>query len=228
MSSNTLSLKPVLYNSIPDQNKVYANQLTTQEWNEIINILKTQSNVNAAYVERLHNWLVGENGSVSIDSEASFVEYTKNELSLLDDRVIKNKLSITYLEHTKADKQDLSLKADKSTVDNMLLQIVSIENTSNKAHEVSLKAQADAQLAITTASNFQNILSLKVDKDLTDLPKLQPEQDRSNTLLYVDCDGQPTKLPVKELLKYLLSTVTTTPSTMQTGEYIFLKKEDNA
>lgn len=228
MASNTLNLKPVLYNSIPDQKKVYANELTTHEWNEIINILKTQSNVNAAYIERLHNWLVGEDGNISIDSELPFVEHTINELSLLDERVRNNKLSITNLGVTKADKQDLVLKADKSDVDDIKLKISDIEYTSNKAHEISLKAQKDVQLAISDVVEVQNTLKLKVDKDLTDLLKLDPEQDRSNTLLYVDCDGQPTKLPVKELLKYLLSTVTTTPSNMQTGEYIFLKKEDNA
>ena len=108
MASNTLNSKPVLYNSIPDQKKVYANQLTTQEWNDIINILKTQSNVNAAYIERLHNWLVGENVNISIDSELPFVEHTINELSLLAERVSNNKSSITNLDTNKADKKDLN------------------------------------------------------------------------------------------------------------------------
>lgn len=44
--------KPKLIkNAIPDQLKTGANSLTIHEWNQIINILKTQANLNTDFLE---------------------------------------------------------------------------------------------------------------------------------------------------------------------------------
>ena len=43
----------VLFNSISDQHLTYAHQLSIKTWNDAINILKTQANVNAEYIQQL-------------------------------------------------------------------------------------------------------------------------------------------------------------------------------
>jgi hypothetical protein len=53
-----LSKKPaVIRNAISQQLKTSSNSLTIQEWNEVINILKQQTNLNSAYLETLHRAL---------------------------------------------------------------------------------------------------------------------------------------------------------------------------
>jgi hypothetical protein len=50
-----ITRKPnLIRNNIPDQVKSAANSLTIQEWNQTINILKTQTNLNTQYLEQLH------------------------------------------------------------------------------------------------------------------------------------------------------------------------------
>lgn len=73
----------ILYNSVPDQRLTYANQLTVKNWNDIINILKVQANINADYLEKLHTWFIGnydptksfEENIVSIPEDKNFAEY---------------------------------------------------------------------------------------------------------------------------------------------------------
>ena len=51
----------IKYNAIPEQNLRFANQLTVHQWNEIINILRVQTNLSSEYIEKLHLWLIGTN-----------------------------------------------------------------------------------------------------------------------------------------------------------------------
>ena len=80
MPKYTLPLnKQFARNSIPDQRLSYANQLTVQQWNNIINILKKQANENTAYLQMLHTWLVGSGASGSADvPEGTLFEYIIN------------------------------------------------------------------------------------------------------------------------------------------------------
>lgn len=67
----------IMHNSISDQTLTYTNQLTIKAWNDIINILKTQANLNADYIETLHKWFIGEDNNVLQTPEgySSFSEY---------------------------------------------------------------------------------------------------------------------------------------------------------
>lgn len=49
-----------IYNAIAEQTKTYANELEISEWNDIINILRLQTNASTTYEETLHKWLFGE------------------------------------------------------------------------------------------------------------------------------------------------------------------------
>lgn len=50
----------LIRNLIDEQTKTNANALSLEEWNYIINVLKTQANVNTAYLEMLHKLLFGD------------------------------------------------------------------------------------------------------------------------------------------------------------------------
>lgn len=55
-----LEKKPLLVrNGIVEQIKQAANSLTIQEWNQVVNTLKTQTNVTVEYLEKLHKALFG-------------------------------------------------------------------------------------------------------------------------------------------------------------------------
>ena len=64
-----------IYNSIDKQKKKYANELTIKEWNDIINILTTQSNANTEYTELVHRWLVGDGNELPNLRGKSLFEY---------------------------------------------------------------------------------------------------------------------------------------------------------
>lgn len=84
--SNKISVKQdILFNSIPDQQLLYANQLSVNAWNNIINILRTQANINATYNKTLHNWLIGTTGTdITLPNDKSFVTYVLDDLKSLN------------------------------------------------------------------------------------------------------------------------------------------------
>lgn len=72
----------IMYNDVSDQRLTYANQLNVKSWNDTINILKTQANINASYLSTLHNWLVGESETIyTLNSDKSFIEYVSEDLA---------------------------------------------------------------------------------------------------------------------------------------------------
>ena len=77
MANNVIKKhQTILNNNVGDQVLSHANQLTTKSWNDIINSLRTQANVNATYLSTLHKWLIGTGeGTVIIPDEKSFVEF---------------------------------------------------------------------------------------------------------------------------------------------------------
>jgi hypothetical protein len=61
--------KPKLIkNAIAYQNKTTPNSLTVHEWNHIINVLKTQTNLNTEYLDKLHYILFGSSTSDFIET----------------------------------------------------------------------------------------------------------------------------------------------------------------
>jgi hypothetical protein len=56
----TIEQKPTLVrNGIVQQLKQAANSLTIQEWNQVVNTLKTQANITVDYIEKLHRVIFG-------------------------------------------------------------------------------------------------------------------------------------------------------------------------
>lgn len=102
----------ILYNSVPEQRLTQPNQLTIKSWNDIINILKTQANINTDYLQKLHNWFIGHyddtkdfnENIINIpvdeivfgDYSPSFAEYVLNEIKYIIETplVINNKVNV--------------------------------------------------------------------------------------------------------------------------------------
>lgn len=109
----------LVYNSIPDQHMYSPNQLTMQIWNNIINQLRTQTNLNTEYLQQLHKHLFGDSeykfdtdtpvlSRVSYKDEDETItgqkEYTKHVsfnsgVNINDDLLIKGESSFTNVVH---------------------------------------------------------------------------------------------------------------------------------
>lgn len=70
-------------------------------------------------------------------------------------------------------------------------------------------------------------LNLLVPKRLSVMPTLNPLSNRQNAYLYVDDNGDSTKVSIKDMLGYLIRRGEDIPEDMQAGEYLLLEiKED--
>lgn len=78
----------LIFNNIPGQVLTYANQLTIKAWNDVINILRVQTNTTVDYLKRLHTWLVGDGESfISYSGADSFFGYVNNAHNTLDSKI---------------------------------------------------------------------------------------------------------------------------------------------
>ena len=78
----------LIFNNIPGQTLTYANQLTIKAWNDIVNILRVQTNTTVDYLKKLHTWLVGDGTSfISYSGADSLLGYIKNTNNTLDSKI---------------------------------------------------------------------------------------------------------------------------------------------
>lgn len=103
----------IKYNAIPEQNLRFANQLTVHQWNEIINILRIQTNLSSEYIEKLHRWLIGTNVNSTLPgpSEPEYggniseydgiIDYIFNYLNLNNKLIAANNAALnTFINET--------------------------------------------------------------------------------------------------------------------------------
>ena len=84
------------YNSIPNQQLRYANELTIAKWNAYINELKTQANDATTYIETLHKWFIGTSDNViAIPESKSFAEYVLSTLSIHKEKLKSHDATLT-------------------------------------------------------------------------------------------------------------------------------------
>lgn len=103
MATNRIDKKQdILFNSVPDQTLTHANQLTLKAWNDTINILRTQANVNAEYILTLHKWLIGTPMDtakyIEIPDTTSFTEYVLEDLRVLHAHIVRIDKNIDDIE----------------------------------------------------------------------------------------------------------------------------------
>jgi hypothetical protein len=117
-----------MHNNVSDQRLTYANQLSVKAWNDTVNILKTQANINATYLETLHNWLVGTGESeYIIDIDKSLIEYVKDDLATYE-----------WVD-TNYHKKDLVYTKDEA----IALGLIEVKEYNEETGEISLLYNAD-------------------------------------------------------------------------------------
>jgi hypothetical protein len=107
--------KPALVrNGIAEQLKQAANSLTIQEWNQVVNTLKLQTNVTVEYLEKLHRFLFGTWTSQTIGVYETVDEGLMNELLQLVGAVrVTNPTDGQFLRYESATSQFKNMDANK-------------------------------------------------------------------------------------------------------------------
>ena len=107
--------KPTLIrNGIVEQVKQAANSLTIQEWNQVVNTLKLQTNVTVEYLEKLHRFLFGTWTSQTVGVYETIDAGLLNELlQILGSITINNPTDGQFLRYETATSQFKNITANK-------------------------------------------------------------------------------------------------------------------
>lgn len=193
----------ILYNSVPDQRLTYANQLTVKNWNDIINILKVQANINADYLEKLHTWFIGnydptksfEENIVSIPGDKNFVEYILELIEAAEselERLNKIKADTQYVDFADEEisrriDQVEQTKADTTYVDTKDEKI--IKKIDSNTINISTNTQNVNRLIehVTSINNSITSLTNRVGTNENDITTLN---DNINDLYLIKADTQ--------------------------------------
>ena len=99
--------KPTLVrNGIVEQVKQAANSLTIQEWNQVVNTLKLQTNVTVEYLEKLHRFLFGNYSSQTVGVyETSDAGLLNELLQILGNITVNNPTDGQFLRYESATSQ---------------------------------------------------------------------------------------------------------------------------
>jgi len=107
--------KPILVrNGIVEQVKQAANSLTIQEWNQVVNTLKLQTNVTVEYLEKLHRFLFGNYSSQTVGVYETIDAGLLNELlQILGSITVNNPTDGQFLRYESATSQFKNIDANK-------------------------------------------------------------------------------------------------------------------
>ena len=107
--------KPTLIrNGIVEQVKQAANSLTIQEWNQVVNTLKLQTNVTVEYLEKLHRFLFGTWNSQTVGVYETIDAGLLNELlQILGSITVNNPTDGQFLRYETATSQFKNITANK-------------------------------------------------------------------------------------------------------------------
>jgi len=110
--------KPILVrNGIVEQVKQAANSLTIQEWNQVVNTLKLQTNVTVEYLEKLHKFLFGNYNSQTVGVYNTVDEGLLNQLlQILGSITVNNPTDGQFLRYETATSQFKNITANKVVV----------------------------------------------------------------------------------------------------------------
>ena len=175
----------ILYNSVPDQRLTYANQLTVKNWNDIINILKVQANINADYLEKLHTWFIGnydptksfEENIISIPEDKNFAEYILELIEAAEselERLNQIKADTQYVDvadeeiSRRIDQSNLNISTNTQNVNRLIEHVTSINNSiTHLLNRVGDVEQTKADLSYVKTQDDE-IKRVKADVDYVD------------------------------------------------------------
>lgn len=120
-----------VYNAIDKQNIVFANQLKMSDWNNIINVLKTQANANTTFLETWTRWFFGPKEYIDEDEYAivpdgyiSYFEYLTETFISFRNRINEEKKRIDSLNKALSDEATIRDTQDQNLAD----QITNLDN----------------------------------------------------------------------------------------------------
>lgn len=140
-----------VYNAIDTQNIVFANQLKMSDWNNIINVLKTQANANTTFLETWTRWFLGTKDYTDEDVYTDTLEnelgrydcyydYLKAEFNRIDSKIIKeiaDRKSDVSLLHDKINTEIAERRSDVALLyDKISTEVITLNNVINTAIEV--------------------------------------------------------------------------------------------
>ena len=181
MASNVINKnQTILNNNISDQVLSHANQLTTKSWNDIINSLRTQANVNARYISTLHQWLIGTGeGTFIVPDEKSFVEFVLECLT--------RQVNVEIIQADQIDTDSIYTKSGDNVfnIANNIMQFGSEDATVklSGAGRPLIQDTDNTYKKIATVDDLQNIPTLEFE-----IVDNLPNQNISTNVIYLKPD----------------------------------------
>ena len=111
LNIDSLDLKLLVFNSIPEQHMTYANQLTLREWNNIVNMLRVQTNNTTIYLKQLHSWITAGSTSLKqiVQENRDTVQDHENRLVSIESDINKYVISNIYDEVNEGNPTSISV-----------------------------------------------------------------------------------------------------------------------
>ena len=210
----------IKYNAIPEQNLRFANQLTVHQWNEIINILRIQTNLSSEYIEKLHLWLIGTNvnsilpetnelkyGNTVIEYDG-IIDYIFSYLNLNNTLIADNKADLnkfitdTYNTHVEDFDKHTAEFVDFKTVYNNHVAEFNTHTAEFTKHVEEFRTHVIAYNSLETrVTNTESAIVLKLNKKWDDIPLVNELADEDYFIL--NSGGKAYKISIKNL-KFLL------------------------
>lgn len=210
----------IRYNAIPEQNLRFANQLTVHQWNEIINILRIQTNLSSEYIEKLHLWLIGTNvnsilpetnelkyGNTVIEYDG-IIDYIFSYLNLNNTLIADNKADLnkfitdTYNTHVEDFDKHTAEFVDFKTVYNNHVAEFNTHTAEFTKHVEEFRTHVIAYNSLETrVTNTESAIVLKLNKKWDDIPLVNELADEDYFIL--NSGGKAYKISIKNL-KFLL------------------------
>lgn len=153
-----------IYNAIANQSIVYTNQLKMSDWNNIINVLRTQTNANTTFLETWTRWFFGPKEYIDEDEYAivpdgytNYFDYLTGMFTEIDTR-IKNEID----DRTAADTE---LREYTDLKHGIAMNTIAEETQQRKSKDNEIVSRVGTVENIT--SNHTSILS-EISEDISD------------------------------------------------------------
>ena len=88
-----------------------------------------------------------------------------------------------------------------------------------------LDYESSGHIGFASSKQLEELNNKVIPRRINMFPKLD-NSDRRKCILYVDNNGKDSQISMADMLSKIIRTSDTRPNDMQTGEYLFLEKEE--